>query len=64
MQHNLDLLIGNPLQKAEQKFSIPVINIFDVDHSKKQGYILHPTVRFEMHDEQLLDVNVEKKQIY
>ena len=64
MQHILDLLIGSPLLKAEQKFSVPVINIFAVEHSKTLGYISDPTVRFETYDEQPLDVDMEKRQIY
>ena len=64
LQHSLDMLIGSPLLKAEQKNSIPVINIFAVDHSKKLGYISDLTVRFETYDEQPLDVDMEKKQIY
>ena len=40
------------------------VDIFAVGHSKKLGYILDPTVRFEIYDEQPLDVNVEKKRIY
>ena len=40
------------------------IDIFTVGHSKKLGYILDPTVRFETYDEQPLDVDMEKKQIY
>ena len=58
------MLFGSPLLKAEQKFSVPVINIFAVDHSKKLGHITDPTVRFETYDEQPLDVDMEKKQIY
>ena len=40
------------------------VDIFAVGHSKKLGYFLDPTVRFETNDEQLLDVDMEKKQIY
>ena len=40
------------------------VDIFAVGHSKKLGYILNPTVRFETYDEQPLDVDIEKKQIY
>ena len=64
MQHNPYLLIGSPLLKAEQKYSVLVIYIFAVDHSKKLGYISDPTVRFETYDEQSLDVDMETKQIY
>ena len=40
------------------------VDIFAVGHSKKLGYILEHTVRFETYDEQPLDVDMEKKQIY
>ena len=37
---------------------------FAVDCRKKLGYISDRTVRFETYDEQPLDVDMEKKQIY
>ena len=40
------------------------VDIFAVDRSKKLGYILDPTVRFDTYYEQPLDVDMEKKQIY
>ena len=40
------------------------VDIFAVDRSKKLGYISDPTVRFETYDEQHLDVDMGKNQIY
>ena len=39
------------------------VDIFAVDRSKKLGYILNPTVRFETYDEQSLDTSMEENQI-
>ena len=35
------------------------VDIFAVGHSKKLGYILDPTVRFETYDELPLDADME-----
>ena len=40
------------------------VDIFAVNRSKKLGYIFDPTVGFGKYDEQPLDVDLEKKQIY
>ena len=40
------------------------VEIFAVDHSKKLGYILDPTIRFETYDERPLDVDVERKELH
>ena len=40
------------------------VDIFAVDRSKKLRYISDLTVRFNMYNEQPLDVDMEKKQIY
>ena len=39
------------------------VDIFSIDHSKKLGYILDPTVRFDTYDEVLVSsLEVEEQQ--
>ena len=60
-----DLLIGSQsTAKSRTKIFNTGNQYLAVDHSKKLGYISHPTVRFETYDEQLLDVDMDRKQIY